>query len=168
MLTPVMSPGRRSGVNCTRLLLPCTLCAMARAREVLPVPGKSSSRRWPSLRSEVKESLITKVLPSSTCSTLETSRLKMSENQAACSGVIVMLLPLVVPWSLAPYSMSFFAASRLGHRGRGRDLALALPIFWILVAADRRLDAQCRRALGHDHLGRPVLPCPQPDASRSA
>ena len=50
MLTPVMSPGSRSGVNWMRLLVPATLCAIARASEVLPVPGKSSSSRWPSLK----------------------------------------------------------------------------------------------------------------------
>ena len=46
--TPVMSEGSRSGVNWTRFHVPDTDSAMARARLVLPTPGTSSSRRWPS------------------------------------------------------------------------------------------------------------------------
>ena len=72
-----------------------TDCAIARASEVFPVPGKSSSSRWPSLSSAVKPSRMTKVLPSSTCSTLATSRLKISEKVAACSGVMVPVTVVV-------------------------------------------------------------------------
>jgi hypothetical protein len=39
MLTPVMSPGSRSGVNWMRLELPATVCAIARANEVWRGPG---------------------------------------------------------------------------------------------------------------------------------
>ena len=46
---PVMSPGSRSGVNWMRVFVPCTDWASARASEVLPVPGTSSSSTWPSL-----------------------------------------------------------------------------------------------------------------------
>src|SRR5690554_3486687 len=88
-----MSPGSRSGVNWMRLEVPSTLWAIARASEVLPVPGKSSSSRWPSLSRAVNDNRMTKVLPRSTWSTLATSRLKMSVNQLACSGVMLMVLP---------------------------------------------------------------------------
>ena len=90
MLTPVMSPGSRSGVNWMRLAEPATLCAIARASEVLPVPGKSSSSRWPSLKSATKPRRTTKVLPSSTCSTPATRRPKASWKAVACSGVMVI------------------------------------------------------------------------------
>src|SRR5690606_36852753 len=90
MLTPVMSPGSRSGVNWMRLLVPLTLCAIARASEVLPVPGKSSSSRWPSLNSAMNPRRTTTVFPSSTCSTPDTSRPNVSWKPLACSGVIVM------------------------------------------------------------------------------
>ncbi len=88
---PVMSPGSRSGVNCTRVVVPRMLCASARAIEVFPVPGTSSSRRWPSLSRAVRLSRITYDLPSTTCSTFATMRSAMSANQEACSGVMVMV-----------------------------------------------------------------------------
>jgi hypothetical protein len=45
MLTPVMSAGRRSGVNWMRLTLQSTLLARALASIVLPTPGTSSTSR---------------------------------------------------------------------------------------------------------------------------
>ena len=54
---PVMSPGSRSGVNWMRVFVPCTDCAIARASEVLPVPGTSSSSTWPSLSIAVEDQL---------------------------------------------------------------------------------------------------------------
>ena len=41
---PVISPGSRSGVNCTRFAVPSTETASALAMLVFPVPGMSSSR----------------------------------------------------------------------------------------------------------------------------
>src|SRR6266516_5334764 len=49
METPRMSEGSRSGVNWMRLKRASMERARALARVVLPVPGKSSSNRWPSL-----------------------------------------------------------------------------------------------------------------------
>ncbi len=86
---PVMSPGSMSGVNWMRLLTPSTLSEMARASEVLPVPGKSSSSTWPSLIMAVNISSMTCCLPSRACSTLATSRPKVSAKRSACSCVIV-------------------------------------------------------------------------------
>ncbi len=48
MLTPTTSLGSRSGVNCTRPKMPWIERASAFARLVLPTPGTSSTRRWPS------------------------------------------------------------------------------------------------------------------------
>ncbi len=42
---PVMSPGSRSGVNCTRLTEQSMDRASALASEVLPTPGTSSTSR---------------------------------------------------------------------------------------------------------------------------
>ena len=46
--TPVMSPGSRSGVHCTRENVSPTERAIARANAVLPTPGTSSINRCPS------------------------------------------------------------------------------------------------------------------------
>src|SRR6478609_6606543 len=47
-LTPVTSPGSRSGVNWMRRTVASTDAASARASMVLPTPGTSSMSRWPS------------------------------------------------------------------------------------------------------------------------
>ena len=64
MVMPVMSEGRRSGVNWIRLWLPCTEAAIALARAVFPVPGASSSNRCPSASMQVSARRITGALPS--------------------------------------------------------------------------------------------------------
>src|SRR5699024_6779672 len=89
MVTPVTSEGSRSGVNWMRVLVPCTVAAIERAREVLPVPGASSSSTWPGAIIEVSTSRTTSFLPSTAWPTLWTSLSKVSANQLACSGVIV-------------------------------------------------------------------------------
>src|SRR5699024_4446230 len=77
----------RSGVNWIREWLACTVAATARAREVLPVPGKSSSSRCPPESRQVRVSRTTWSLPSTAAETLPTRRVKVSANQAAWSGV---------------------------------------------------------------------------------
>src|SRR5512132_2100668 len=52
-LTPVMSLGSRSGVNCTRRTEQSIERARVLASMVLPTPGTSSSRRCPSASSTV-------------------------------------------------------------------------------------------------------------------
>src|SRR5690606_17925062 len=95
IVTPVTSEGSRSGVNWMREWLACTDAASARASEVLPVPGKSSSSRWPRENRHVSASRTTCSLPSTACSTLATRRPKASANCCACSAVVVVV-PLVI------------------------------------------------------------------------
>ena len=64
--TPVMSLGRRSGVNCTRRTRQSIERARVLARSVLPTPGTSSTRRFPSARSTVMAVRTTDCLPSIT------------------------------------------------------------------------------------------------------
>lgn len=77
-------------MNWMRLWLPWTVAAMARARAVLPVPGASSSREMPSASRQVRASLITDALPSAR-PTLSVSLAKVSANQAAFSGLTVVV-----------------------------------------------------------------------------
>jgi hypothetical protein len=56
--------------------------------------GLASSSTWPSLMAVASTSSTTWRLPMMACSMLSASRLKVSANQAACSGAIVMLFPL--------------------------------------------------------------------------
>ena len=60
---PVTSDGSRSGVNWMRLHVPFTEWAIAFASDVLPVPGTSSSSRWPSLNTHVRASATWSRLP---------------------------------------------------------------------------------------------------------
>src|SRR6478672_171033 len=91
MVTPVTSLGSRSGVNWIRELVPCTVSARARASEVFPVPGKSSSSRCPSASRQVTASPIGRGLPRTAWPTLATSLPNVSANQDACSGVMLIL-----------------------------------------------------------------------------
>jgi hypothetical protein len=93
---PVTSPGSRSGVNWMRELLPVTVWLSVRASAVLPVPGKSSSSTCPSLIAVASTSSTMWRLPRMACSMLSARRLKVSANQAACSGAIVIVGPLGV------------------------------------------------------------------------
>ena len=52
-----MSDGSRSGVNCTRFHEQSMEAAMALARLVLPTPGTSSMRRWPSASRQISGEL---------------------------------------------------------------------------------------------------------------
>ena len=53
-LEPVTSTGSRSGVPWTRFVWRSRARAIARASSVLPVPGTSSTRTWPSASSAVR------------------------------------------------------------------------------------------------------------------
>src|SRR4051812_45453217 len=77
-----------------RVLTPLMVWARARARAVLPVPGKSSRSTWPSLIAVASTSSTTLRLPRIACSTLSASSEKVSANQVACSGGIVIRCPL--------------------------------------------------------------------------
>ena len=62
-VTPVMSEGRRSGVHCTRRQVDSIDAAIALARLVLPTPGTSSIRRWPSASRQMSANSIVSRLP---------------------------------------------------------------------------------------------------------
>jgi len=63
MVKPVMSPGSRSGVHCTRANCPPTACASALARVVLPSPGRSSMSKCPLANKQARTSSMTSCLP---------------------------------------------------------------------------------------------------------
>jgi hypothetical protein len=73
--TPVTSDGNRSGVNWMRRTLQSMERASALLSIVLPTPGTSSIRRWPSESSTTSASLATSGLPSMTFSMLARIRL---------------------------------------------------------------------------------------------
>ena len=58
-----MSPGIRSGVNCTRLKSSCSAAANARTSSVLATPGTPSSRTWPRHSSAITRPLTTASWP---------------------------------------------------------------------------------------------------------
>jgi hypothetical protein len=88
METPVMSLGRRSGVNWTRRTEQSTDRASAFASMVLPTPGTSSMSRWPSASITVIASRTVSRLPSMTLSTARRIRVVVSDSAArpALSG----------------------------------------------------------------------------------
>src|SRR5690606_15838090 len=94
--TPVTSEGSRSGVNWIRELVVCTAAARARASWVFPVPGTSSRSTCPPLSLVVTTSRTTFALPTTATPTAETIFSKVSANQAACSGVIVVCCSVMV------------------------------------------------------------------------
>ena len=68
-LTPVTSPGSRSGVNWMRRTVASTEAARARASMVLPTPGTSSMSRCPSASRQTSELRTASGLPSITVPT---------------------------------------------------------------------------------------------------
>ena len=68
-LTPVTSPGSRSGVNWIRRTVQSSDFASVFASIVLPTPGTSSMSRWPSASRTVSAVRTTSDLPSMTVST---------------------------------------------------------------------------------------------------
>ena len=67
---PTTSEGSRSGVHWMRAKLPSRERAVARASRVLPTPGTSSIRTWPSQRSAMKISSIASARPMTAAPTL--------------------------------------------------------------------------------------------------
>jgi hypothetical protein len=73
---PRISDGRRSGVNCTRLkTAPLIALAIALAKVVFPVPGKSSSSTWPPETMQAKTRRTTSACPLTTEHTADSRRL---------------------------------------------------------------------------------------------
>src|SRR5690625_228104 len=73
-----------------RVLVPGTVAAMERAKEVLPVPGASTRSTWPGAIIAVSTRRTISFLPRTAWPTLWTSLSKVSANQRACSGVMLI------------------------------------------------------------------------------
>src|SRR5699024_5792160 len=73
-----------------RVLVPWTVAAMERAREVLPVTGASSRSTWPGAIIAVSTRRTISFLQRNAWPTLWTSLSKVSANQRACSGVMLI------------------------------------------------------------------------------
>ena len=89
-ITPVMSLGSRSGVNWTRFQVPAIDPAIALASVVLPVPGTSSSSRWPSVSMQHMAMRISWCLPFTTPSmflTIASTTSAMSPSTPPSVGV---------------------------------------------------------------------------------
>src|SRR5438552_56184 len=71
---PVTSEGSRSGVNWMRRKVQPMLLLRALASMVLPTPGTSSMRMWPSHSKATRAMRTSACLPTMTCSTLATTR----------------------------------------------------------------------------------------------
>src|SRR6266540_5175712 len=99
MVTPVTSDGSRSGVNWMRCQVPAMEAAKARASEVLPTPGTSSTRMCPSASRQVRASATTSGLPRITCSMLACSRASRlvrssgAERYEGIESVVTRVLP---------------------------------------------------------------------------
>jgi len=96
-----MSLGSRSGVNWMRRTLQSTDRARALASIVLPTPGTSSMRRWPSASSTVSATRMTSLLPSMTVSIAVLMRFAPLVSSASDGG-----RPSSPPWpgvDAAPY-----------------------------------------------------------------
>ena len=94
--TPVTSDGSRSGVNWIRFQVRATDAAIARASDVLPTPGTSSIRRWPSASTQLIAALTTWSLPCITRLTLATRRSKRW-TKPAISGLATAPVIVAVP-----------------------------------------------------------------------
>ena len=79
-----MSDGSKSGVNCTRRHDPPVDRAMAFASEVLPTPGTSSIKRWPSENKHTSDRCTARRFPRSTRSICVARASNRSLND--CSG----------------------------------------------------------------------------------
>src|SRR6476659_5508807 len=86
MVTPVTSDGSRSGVNWIRDVVPWMVAASALASVVLPVPGTSSSSRWPSETRQINDSLIASGLPTSARPMASVTAVKRPANATASVG----------------------------------------------------------------------------------
>jgi hypothetical protein len=81
-VTPTTSEGSRSGVNWMRPHRQSSEVARALARLVLPTPGTSSIRRWPSATRQSRTSSTTSDFPCTTLETLPAMAAKVSANSA--------------------------------------------------------------------------------------
>ncbi len=86
--TPVTSDGRRSGVNWMRLQVPPIDAAIALASDVLPTPGTSSMRRWPSARRHTSARCTCSRLPWMTRSTLPSRAENRRPNDESRLGAV--------------------------------------------------------------------------------
>jgi hypothetical protein len=86
--TPVTSEGSRSGVNWIRWHDPPIDAAMALASEVLPTPGTSSMRRWPSASRHTSARWTCSRLPWMTRSTLTSSAENKRPNDESRLGAV--------------------------------------------------------------------------------
>src|SRR5436309_5994973 len=84
-LTPVMSVGRRSGVNWMRRNEQSMDRARALASMVLPTPGTSSMREWPSATNVTSASRISRCFPWTTFSTFSSTSRKRSAKRCQAS-----------------------------------------------------------------------------------
>ena len=87
--TPVTSEGSRSGVNWMRWQLPPIDAAIALASDVLPTPGTSSIRRWPSARRHTSARCTCSRLPWITRSTLLSRAENRRPNDESRLGTVV-------------------------------------------------------------------------------
>src|SRR5438477_4610445 len=85
-VTPVTSEGNRSGVNWMRRQVQSMLAASALARLVLPTPGTSSMRRWPSATRQTRPRRMASSLPWMTSPTFSTTASKRSANESIVRG----------------------------------------------------------------------------------
>ena len=112
--TPVTSDGSRSGVNWMRRTEQSMLRASALLSIVLPTPGTSSMRRWPSASSTTSAEVTTSGLPSMTflmlARTRSTTRLRVSRSA-----------PPLVPCSRGAGLRDCHVWSLPSRRGRGRE-----------------------------------------------
>src|SRR6476620_9113527 len=116
-LTPVMSLGSRSGVNCTRRTEQSIERARVLASMVLPTPGTSSSRRCPSASSTVMAVRTTSGLPSITEVMALASRPAtwVTSSSGAAATCCAGCAPSASPWSriTSPSVGSVIATSRI-------------------------------------------------------
>ena len=156
-LTPTRSVGSRSGVNCTRFHEQSIEPASALARLVLPTPGTSSMRRWPSASRHMTARSMASRLP---CTTEATLVVIASNNDAKVLRVAPGGGGGCAPggWS----NSAVMAAQR--RRGIGRcplGRGRLLPLRW------ERLPRPCRR--GPERSAALAVPsCGKPGSVRGA
>ena len=173
-LTPVMSLGSRSGVNCTRRTEQSIERARVLASIVLPTPGTSSSSRWPSASSTVMAVRTTSGLPSMTEFIALASRpatwVTASSGAAATCGSVVRVrsasaasrvssrprAAAVDRPPVAPRSGSSIFPRAIHHGQRGPRSCLALAPRAAAARRDRAVPPRCGGAMRSAQPTRPV------------
>ncbi len=90
MLEPVTSVGSRSGVPCTRAKVMPSAMANERASNVLPTPGTSSSRAWPSASRVVASRRSGRSAPTTAVATASSTAVRnRAPRWSAVAGVVV-------------------------------------------------------------------------------